>query len=69
MLRIWEQLLSQNKELFSDCGPFCMNEGCKEGKMTCGKSILSTMTISDIIRVDFPKIADTEDFESEGSRE
>ena len=69
MLKIWEQLLGQNKELFSDCGPFCMNEGCKEGKMTCGKSILPTMTISDIIRVDFPKIADTEDFDPERSSE
>ena len=46
-----------------------MNEGCKEGKMTCGKSILPTMTISDIIRVDFPKIADTEDFGPERSSE
>ena len=39
MLKIWEQLLEQNRELFSDCGPFCMNGGCEEGKMTCGKSI------------------------------
>ena len=39
MLKIWEQLLEQIRELFSDCGPFCMNGGCEKGKMTCGKSI------------------------------
>ena len=32
MVKIWEQLLEQNRELFSDCGPFCMNGGCEEGK-------------------------------------
>ena len=32
MLKIWEQLLEQNRELFSDCGSFCMNGGCEEGK-------------------------------------
>ena len=39
MLKIWEQILERNRELFSDCEPFCMNGGCEEGKMTCGKSI------------------------------
>ena len=39
MLKIWEQLLEQTRELFSDCGAFCMNGGCEKGKMTCGKSI------------------------------
>lgn len=63
MLRIWEELVSQNAELFSDCGPFCMNGPCEEGAMTCGKSILPTMEVSDIIRVDFPKIVGTETFE------
>ncbi|MDD3417459.1 MAG: FAD-dependent thymidylate synthase [Lachnospiraceae bacterium] len=65
MLRIWEQLISQNTELFSDCGPYCMNGICEEGKMTCGKSILPTMTVIDIIHVDFPKILDTGQFETE----
>ena len=58
MLKIWEQLLEQNRELFSDCGPFCMNGGCEEGKMTCGKSILQQMSPTDIIRVDFPKLCE-----------
>ena len=60
MLKIWEQLIRQNAELFSDCGPFCMNGGCEERKMTCGKSIPSMMSPTDIIRVDFPKLCDRE---------
>lgn len=58
MLKIWEQLLEQNRELFSDCGPFCMNDGCEEGKMTCGKSIPPQMLPTDIIRVDFSKLCE-----------
>ena len=58
MLKIWEQLLEQNRELFSYCGPFCMNGGCEEGKMTCGKSIPPQMLPTDIIRVDFPKLCE-----------
>lgn len=58
MLKIWEQLLEQNRELFIDSGPFCMNGGCEEGKMTCGKCIPSGMAPTDIIRVDFPKLED-----------
>ena len=48
MVKIWEQLLEQNRELFSDCGPFCMNGGCEEGKMTCGKSVPPQMLPTDI---------------------
>ena len=58
MLKIWKQLLEQNRELFSDCGPFCMNGGCEEGKMTCEKSISPQMLPTDIIRVDFPKLCE-----------
>ena len=50
--------VEQNRELFSDCGPFCMNGGCEEGKMTCGKSISPQMLPTDIIRVDFPKLCE-----------
>ena len=48
--------MEQNAELFSDSGPFCMNGGCEEGKMTCGKCIPPKMSPSDIIRVDFQKL-------------
>ena len=60
MLKIWEQLIKENRELFSDCGPFCMNGGCEEGKMTCGKSIPGHMSPADIIQVDFPKLCEKE---------
>ena len=50
--------MNQNRELFMDSGPFCMNGGCEEGKMTCGKCIPVDMSPSDIIIVDFPRIAD-----------
>lgn len=56
MLKIWEQMLEHNRELFADCGPFCMNGGCEEGKMTCGKSIPPSMFPADIIQADFPKL-------------
>lgn len=36
MLRIWEDLSSLST-LFQDCAPFCLQDGCKEGKMSCGK--------------------------------
>lgn len=65
MLKIWEQLISQNEELFSDCGPFCMNGGCEEGKMTCGKYIPPKMSPTDIIRVDFPKLCEETILEEE----
>ena len=58
MMKIWEELLKQNGELFSDCGPFCMNGGCAEGNMPCGKSIPNMMLPTDIIRTDFPKVCD-----------
>ena len=35
-----------------------MNGTCEEGKMTCGKSIPSQMSPTDIIRTDFPKVCD-----------
>ena len=63
MLKIWEQLIGQNAELFSDCGPFCMNGGCEEGKMTCGRSIPQNLSPAEIIRVDFPKLDESMVFE------
>lgn len=63
MLKIWEQLMSQNAEMFSDCGPFCMNGGCREERMTCGRCIPQDMSPTDIIRVDFPKLIERAEFE------
>lgn len=36
MLLIWKQL-RELSSMFDNCGPFCMNGPCKEGRMTCGK--------------------------------
>lgn len=58
-LKLWEQLYVESPALFSDCGPFCMNNVyhlCQEGKMSCGRAILSAMTPKDILLADFPKL-------------
>lgn len=56
MLRIWEALYGLSPILFSreTTGPFCMKDGCKEGKMACGSPIRSEATPAEIINADFP---------------
>ncbi len=56
MLLVWKELMRQNPELFCDAGPFCMNGGCKEGRMTCGKCIPEEMRPEEILAVDFAKL-------------
>lgn len=56
MLKIWEELYALAPSLFS-CGPFCMKDGCKEGKMACGAPLATGMTATDIIKADFPLLA------------
>lgn len=59
MLKIWKELYAISSALFSDCGPFCMNSAyhtCREGKMSCGKGFVMTMTPTDILEADFPKL-------------
>lgn len=55
MLLIWRALYRENKVLFSDCGAFCMQGTCKEGKMGCGNPI-TLKTPDGILAEDFPKI-------------
>ena len=55
MLLIWRALYRENKALFSDCGAFCMQGTCKEGKMGCGCPI-TLKTPDGILAEDFPKI-------------
>lgn len=56
MLRIWETLYGLSPILFSreTTGPFCMKDGCKEGKMACGSPIRPEATPAEIIKTDFP---------------
>lgn len=58
MLKIWDELYKLSPEMFGKSGPFCMNGPCKEGKMCCGKPIDKTWTPMDIIKEDFPLIAE-----------
>lgn len=44
MLRIWEELSKVSPSLFKNCGPFCMTDKCKEGKMSCGEVMSGTPT-------------------------
>lgn len=55
MLLIWNELRKLSP-IFENCGPFCMNGPCKEGKMTCGRPINKTWTPEDIIKSDFPEV-------------
>lgn len=59
MLKIWKELCLLSPTLFSGCGPFCMSSAyhmCQEGKMSCGKTMLSAMTPDEILKADFPKL-------------
>ncbi len=55
MLKIWSELFSLSPYLFSvnTAGPFCLREGCKEGKMSCGKP-LPLYTPDALLRKDYP---------------
>ena len=54
-LKIWQELYALNPLLFSfvTTGPFCMRDGCKEGKMACGKPVSAT-TPEEQLRADYP---------------
>lgn len=58
MLKIWEALYNLNPILFrvTTTGPFCCQEYCQEGKMTCGHNITSSNP-TEILRLDFPLLA------------
>lgn len=57
MLLIWREL-AKLSPMFKNCGPFCMNGPCKEGKMTCARPIAKTWTPDDILKEDFKEIYD-----------
>ena len=56
MLMIWEELYKYSPTLFApeNAGAFCQRENCKEGKMSCGKPIGSSMTPGKILSADYP---------------
>lgn len=62
MLKIWNELYKLSP-MFANCGPFCMNGACKEGKMSCGKPI-GDLTPEDILKADYPKLFKEDDDEN-----
>jgi len=60
MLKIWESLYRINPDLFSPdtTGMFCMKEKCLEGSMSCGATAEKGMSPEDLIKTDFPLLAD-----------
>ena len=37
-------------------GPFCQQDKCLEGKMTCGRKIGADMTPEDLLKADYPAL-------------
>lgn len=63
-LSIWKQLHDICPEMFpaEQCGAFCQQGACKEGKMSCGKPITEKYP-SELLYKDFPLIMNEEDKE------
>ena len=56
LLKIWQELYTLSPALFASglTGPFCQQDKCLEGKMTCGRQLAPAMTPEDILRNDYP---------------
>lgn len=61
-LSIWKQLHDICPEMFpaEQCGAFCQQGACKEGKMSCGKPMTEKYP-SELLYKDFPLIMNEED--------
>lgn len=62
MLKIWENLYDLDPLMFlpETTGPFCMQDVCIEGKMSCGYSMNELNTPTEILREDFPLLCEKE---------
>lgn len=58
LLKIWQELYTLSPSLFAPVltGPFCQQDKCLEGKMTCGKKLNGDMTPEDILKADYPAL-------------
>lgn len=56
LLKIWQELYTLSPALFAPglTGPFCQQDKCLEGKMTCGKKLKADMTPEAILKADYP---------------
>ena len=60
LLKIWQELYGLSPALFAPdlTGPFCQQDKCLEGKMTCGKKLNADMTPEDILKADYPVLTE-----------
>lgn len=60
LLKIWKELYALSPALFASnlAGPFCQQDKCLEGKMTCGKKLAANMTPEAILKADYPALAE-----------
>ena len=58
LLKIWQELYTLSPVLFAPdlTGPFCQQDKCLEGKMTCGNMLKADMTPEDILKTDYPAL-------------
>ena len=58
LLKIWQELYTLSPALFASglTGPFCQQDKCLEGKMTCGRKIDADMTPEDLLKADYPAL-------------
>ena len=58
LLKIWQELYALSPALFAPglTGPFCQQDKCLEGKMTCGKKLEAGMTPEAILKMDYPAL-------------
>lgn len=74
MLKIWNELYNLSP-MFKNCGPFCMNGNCKEGKMSCGRPMIDAFerdlgfdkTPIQILEEDYPKLFKEKNYESKSN--
>jgi len=52
MLTIWE-ILWDLSAMFRNCGPFCMQGSCTEGKMSCKRPFSKDLTPTEILNKRF----------------
>lgn len=58
LLKIWQELYALSPALFAPglTGPFCQQDKCLEGKMTCGNKLAAELTPEDILKADYPAL-------------
>ncbi len=58
LLKIWQELYTLSPALFAPglTGPFCQQDKCLEGKMTCGRKIDADMMPEDLLKADYPAL-------------